>query len=95
MSRTSRAISSYQKALRASLHHKFVLSRMVLFALSLVCHSLPLLRGGRRLWKRHVRHREQEVCLEYYSKGQHYATVPLPDVPVPSRHDPSLGPVAP
>jgi hypothetical protein len=27
---------------------------------------------------RHVRHDEQEVCLEYNNKGYHYATVHTP-----------------
>jgi hypothetical protein len=42
---------------------------------------------------------EQEVCLEDTNKGQHHATVPLPDVPVPtpvtSPRDPYVGPLDP
>src|SRR6266446_7569842 len=71
---------SYELALRTSLHHGSVISGMVFFAVSLVCPYRPPCRGGRHPWRRHVRHGEQAVGLEYTSKGLHYATghAPVP-----------------
>ncbi len=68
---------------------------------SLACVPLvsPPFQNGRHPWRRQARHHEQEVYLEDNSKGQSYATVHPPDVPVPlpvpSRCDPGVRPVAP
>ncbi len=73
---------SYELALRTPLHHGSVISGLVFFALSLVYpYRLPC-RGGRHQWRRHVRHGEQAVGLEYTSKGLRYATARAP-VPRP------------